>query len=141
MDAVVCASRTGVRLELVPAPRPHDVGRGEMPTWKARLTGAGMDASVVCPEAGWEPQSLADFLGSLDEDRRGWEGERAWQSEEVELRLTARHNKTNTVVLMVVLEDGAPPRWRCEAELELDPGAFAQPAADARRLGEAPLTL
>ncbi len=100
-----------------------------------------MDALVVCPEAGWEQRSLAEFLGSLDEDWRGWDGERAWQSEEAELRLTARHDKANTVVLAAALEDGAPPRWRCEAELELDPGVFAQLAADARRLGQASLAL
>src|SRR4051794_19881764 len=139
MDAVVFASRTGVRLELVPAPRPHEVGRGVMPTWGARLTGEGMDASVVCPEAGWETQSLADFLRSLDEGWRGWDGERLWQSEAAELRLAARHDKTNTVLVAVVLEN--PPRWRCEAELELDPGVFRQLAADSRRLGEASLAL
>ena len=65
-----------------------------------------MDASLVCPEAGWEPQSLANFFSSLDENWRGWDGERVWQSEEVELRLAARHNKTNTVVLAAVLENG-----------------------------------
>jgi hypothetical protein len=141
MDAVVFASRTGVRLELVPAPRPHEDGRGLMPSWQARLVGAGLDASLVCPEAGWEPRSLADFLGSLDKDWRGWDGERDWKSAEAELRLAARHDKTNTVLLAAVLENGAPPRWRCEAELELDPGVFSQLAADARRLGEASLTL
>lgn len=136
MDAVVFASRTGVRLELVPAPPPDGVGHGTMPTWQARLIGDGMDASVRCPEATWEPRLLADFLGSLDEDWQGWDGERAWQSEEAELRLAARHDKVNTVLVAAVLEDGAPPRWRCEAELELDPGVFRQLAADARRLGE-----
>ena len=141
MDAVVFGSRNGIRLELTPAPRPHNVGRGQMPTWQARLTGNGLDASILCPEAGWEPQSLATFLESLDRDRRGWDGERRWQSEEVELRLTAHHAATNMVLLNVVMEDGAPPRWRCEAELEVDPGVFRQLAADARRLGEASLAL
>jgi len=73
----------------------------------------GLDACVVCPEAGWEPRSLAD-LGSIDADWKGWDGERVWQSEEAELRLAARHDKTNTVLVAAVLEDGAPPRWRCE---------------------------
>jgi hypothetical protein len=98
-----------------------------------------MDASVVCPEAGWEPRSLADFLRALDEDWGGWDGERVWQSEEVELRMTARHAQSNAVLIGVVLENGAPPRWRCEAELEVDPGVFKQLAADARRLGAASL--
>jgi hypothetical protein len=107
-----------------------------MPTWLARVTGPGLGASLVCPEAGWEPQSLAKFLQTLDDDWRGWDGERVWKSEEAELRLTAQHDKTNTVTMIVVLEDGAPPRWSCRAELELDPGVFRQLANDARRLGE-----
>lgn len=116
-------------------PRPHDVG-SHMPTWLARLTGHGVEASLVCPEAGWEPQSLADFLRALDHDWRGWFGGRTWQSEEAEIRLSVRHDKTNTVLMAVVLEDGAPARWSCRAELELDPGVFRQLATDARRLGE-----
>jgi hypothetical protein len=139
MDAVVFASRTGVRLELVSAP-DADPGHATLPARKARLVGAGVDASVRCPEAAWEPRSLADFLAALAQDWKGWEGERVWQSAEVEMRLTARHEKANTVIVEVVMEDGAPPRWRCEAELELDPGAFQQLAADARRLGETSLT-
>jgi hypothetical protein len=139
MDAVVFASRSDLRLVLTPTRRPHDVGRGVMPTWLAKLTGRGLDASVVCPEAGWEPQLLADFLAGLDRDWRGWDGERMWQSEGVELRLTARHEWTNTVLVRVEMEQG--DAWRSEAELELDPGVFRQLAADARRLGAASLTL
>lgn len=141
MDALVFASRTGARLELVPAPWPYGDDQARVPTWAARLNGAGLEAAVVCPEAGWQPQGLADFLVSLDEDWRGWEGERVWQSGEAELRLIARHDETNTVILTTVLEDGAPPRWSSTAELELDPGCFRQLAADARRLGDASLSL
>ena len=141
VDAVVFDSRTGVRLELLPARRPHDVGRGDLPTWHARLVSDGLDGSVVCPEAAWEPRSLADLLASVSEDWQGWDGERVWQSEESEVRLTFRHNNVNAVFVTVVLEVGAPPRWRCEAELELDPGAFSTLASEARRLGEASLAL
>ena len=112
-----------------------------MPTWKARLTGEGLDATVICPEAEWQPQRLAEFLAALDEDWRGWQGERVWQSGEAELRLTARHNKKNTVIVTVDLEAGAPPRWSCQAELQLDPGCFRELVADARRLGELSLSL
>jgi hypothetical protein len=85
------------------------------------------------------PQSLADFLAGLDKYSRGWPGERSWRTEE--LALTARHEKKNTVVIQVVLEDGAPPRWSCRAELDLDPGVLCQLAADARRLGAESLAL
>lgn len=140
MDAVVFASRTGVTLTLTPAaPRVEDVGA--LSVWQARLSGSGLDATVVCAEAGWQPPpSLADFLAALDEDWRGWEGERVWQSAEAELRLTARHDKTNTVLVTVAMDDGAPPRWRCTAELELDPGVFGGLAADAKRLSSSSQT-
>ena len=134
MDLVALVSRTGVRLELHPAPRPHDRG-AELPVWEARLIGTGLAASMICPEATWEPNSLADFLHGLDGASRGWEGDVFWQSEEAELRLTACHHKLNTVLMTVVIEQGAPPRWRCEAELELDPGVFHRLATDASRLG------
>ena len=67
------------------------------------------------------------------------DGELTWQSEDAELRLSSRHKETNTVLIRVAMDEGAPPRWRGEAELELDPGAFRQLAADARRLAAASL--
>jgi hypothetical protein len=103
-----------------------------MSSWEARLAGKGLNATVVCPEASWEPASLADFLAGLDADWEGWEGERTWRSMERELHIAAVHDKTNTVLLRVTLEDGAPPHWRCEAELEVDPGALRSPARAAR---------
>lgn len=112
-----------------------------MPTWLARLTGRGLDVNLLCPEAGWEPQPLALFLQGVDDNWRGWDGERTWQSEEAELRLAARHDKTNTVHMTVSLEDGAPPRWRCQAELELDPGVFRQLARDAHHLAALSVSL
>ncbi len=139
VDAVVFASRTGVRLELAPAPRPHRSGRGELPAWRARLTGPGIDASLVCPEAGWGSQPLADYLATLGADWRGWAGGRAWESDQAELRLSARHDRANTVVVEAVLADGA--RWRASAELALDPGVLRQLASEARRLAEASLAL
>jgi hypothetical protein len=122
-------------LTLTPvAPRPDDVGARSV--WKATLSGPGLDATVVCTEAGWQPPpTLPDFLAALDQDWQGWEGERIWQSSDAELRLMARHDKTNTVLVGVEIDDGAPPRWRCTGELELDPGVFRDLAANAIRLG------
>jgi Family of unknown function (DUF6228) len=141
MDALVLASRTGVRLELVPAPWPYDVGEQRQPTWMAKLTGGGLDASVVCPEAGWAPQALAGFFATPDADWRGWDGDRIWRSEESELTLTARHDKVSTVLVTAAIEDGTPPRWLCEAVLEVDPGVFIALSGDARRLERVSLSL
>jgi hypothetical protein len=103
-----------------------------MPTWRAVLVGRSLSAELAFAEAGWEPQSLADFFGGIAADWRGWQGERTWRSAEAELRLAVRHDKTNTVLVRVELEDGAPPHWRCEAELEVDPGVFERLAIDLR---------
>jgi hypothetical protein len=89
----------------------------------------------VCPEAGWEEHTLADYLAGLGEDWRGWEGEREWKSSEAELRLAAIHEKRNTVLVRVAIE-GASAAWQCHAEIDLDPGVFEQLAADARRLSQ-----
>jgi hypothetical protein len=45
------------------------------------------------------------------------------------------------VVVAVRIEDSALPRWRCEAELERDPGAVGQLASEVRRLHIASLVL
>jgi hypothetical protein len=84
-----------------------------MPTWLARLSGRGLAAEIVCPETGLESRTLADFLAWLDDDCQGWEGERKWQSEDAELRLTFSHPKTNTV------EIGGRDERGCSASLEL----------------------
>ena len=104
-----------------------------MPTWRTVLDGRGLGVSLDFAEAPWEPEGLADFLEEIAGDWRGWSGERSWQSGEAEMRLTVRHDKTNTVLVRVELEDGAPPHWRCQAELELDPGAFDEIARQVRQ--------
>jgi hypothetical protein len=101
------------------------------------LTRKGLTASVIFHEADWAGASLADFLEDLDEAWRGWEGEKLWGSMDGELRLTVTHPKKNTVLVGVVLDECEG--WRCEAEIEVDPGVFRQPAAEARRLGAAPV--
>lgn len=133
METVVFASRTGVRLELSPTDNPYLDTPRVLPTWHARLIGTGLNASVVCPEAGWDPETLANYLAELSERWRGWDGERTWRSEDAELLLAAIHDKRNTVRLRVVIEH-ASENWRCDAELELEPGVLEQLAADVRRL-------
>jgi hypothetical protein len=121
-----------MRLELYPGGALEYAEPG-MPTWRAVLLSEGLSVELTFAEAGWEPQSLADFLDGIAANWRGWPGERTWQSAEAELRLTLRHDKTNTVLVRVELEQAAPPRWRCEAELEVDPGVFGELARDVRQ--------
>jgi hypothetical protein len=132
--AAALGSRNGLRMELRPAASAHRDQADGQPMWQVLLSGMGLSAGLDVSEASWEPCSLTDLVGDLAQDWRGWDGDRSWQSEEAELRLTARHDKSNTVLVRVEIEDGAPPRWRCEAELELDPDAFEQLAGDLREL-------
>jgi hypothetical protein len=132
MAPAVLGSRNGLRLELDASGRLEHAQDG-MPTWRAVLTGRGLNVELQFAEADWEPQGLADFLAGVAADWRGWTGDRTWRSAEAEVRLSLRHEKANTVLVRVELEDGAPPHWRCEAELEVDPGVLEQLASDVRQ--------
>jgi hypothetical protein len=95
------------------------VARWSMPRKACRravLAGNGLNVVIEFAEADWQQQSLADFFDGVATDWRGWTGDRTWQSAESEVRLSRRHDNTNTVLVRVEFEDGAPPRWRCEAE-------------------------
>ena len=124
---VVFASRAGIRLELTLAPSPY-TGLRE---WLVRATGEGLDARVTAEEAGWFPEFLDSFLtrkaGAPTSD------EESWYSAPHELRLTVSQPKANTVVVVATLSFQGPPLWTTEIVIELDPGAFDQPAAEARQ--------
>lgn len=142
MSAVTFGGRSGLRLELSPAPWPYP-DTDKQPAWNARLIGPGVDVALLCPEAAWY-QSLADFLAGLGPFGRG-KGNRfgpsEWQSGELELELKVTQTGDNAVSVEVVLTDGAPPRWQHRAELELDPGAFGRIASEARRLSAVSLAM
>jgi Family of unknown function (DUF6228) len=124
---VVFASRTGCRLELTLSPSPH-TGLRE---WLVRATGEGLDARVTADEAGWFPEFLDSFLTRLAGAPTS--DEESWYSASSELRLTVSQPKENTVVVVATLSFEGPPLWTAEVVIELDPGAFDQAAAEARR--------
>ncbi len=137
MSSLVLESRYGdVRLELTPAPHPFDGELAERPTWEARLTAAGLEAVLVCPESDAEPL-LADYFSALHDDRLGWDGEQTWASQADGMRITAVHDQVNTVRMEVALEGGgSEPSWRCTAEIYVDPGLFHQLSKNARLFGD-----
>ena len=64
---------------------------------------------------------LAGFFRELAADWCGWQGERAYESLERELRLTATHD--GHVRLAVFLrQSSVPDRWSAAAVIRLDPG-------------------
>ena len=124
---VVFASRTGCRLELTLAPSPHSGLR----EWHVRATGEGLDARIAAEEAGWFPEFLDSFLTRLAGAKTS--NEESWYSASHELRLTVSQPKANTVLIVATLSFQGPPLWTAEVVIELDPGAFEQAAAEARR--------
>lgn len=141
MGSLVLPSRhDDVVLELTPTEHPFDGAYAVLPTWEVKLTGKGLETTLVCPESDTEPQTLADFFAQLYEERIGWAHERTWQSQAGALRLAVTHDGVNTVHVVATLEGGGiEPRWRVSAELFTDPGIFQQLAANARLFGDASL--
>ena len=74
--------------------------------------------------------NLATFFAGLAHDWRGWEGERAYESLEHDLRFTAIHD--GHVRLRVRLWQSSDPHgWSVETRLTLEPGE------ELTRVGEA----
>ena len=88
----------------------------------ARLRVAGLDASPrVSAHYATGFDELAGFFRELAADSRGWQGERAYELLECELRLTATHD--GHVRLAVFLrQSGVPDGWSVAAATRLDPG-------------------
>jgi hypothetical protein len=81
---------------------------------------------------------LVDFFRGLEEHWTGWDGMRAWESLEGELRIEARHLYGHVQVRVTVRADGpgwGNPRWTATADLTIDPGEqLAQISRDLRDL-------
>jgi len=113
--------------------RFSDVERGPHgEVWYAwtRLKTAGLDASLrVSAHYATSFDELVNFFNRLAADWRGWQGERAYESLEHELRLTAIHN--GHVLLVVQLRQSSlPDGWSAAAVIQLDPGEELTQAAN-----------
>jgi hypothetical protein len=88
----------------------------------ASLRVVGLDASLrVSAHYATGFDELAGFFRELAADWCGWQGERAYESLERELRLTATHD--GHVRLAVFLrQSSVPDRWSAAAVIRLDPG-------------------
>ena len=126
---IIFASRSGIRMRLsLVESRYGDTVRD----WLARVEGDDLDARVTFSEAGWLPEYLSTFLMRLAQDE-GWDESQTWDNGEGEFQLRAARPETDTVVITAQLFYQAPPLWTVEATMEMDPGAFAQIAAEVHR--------
>ncbi len=101
----------------------------------ARLRVAGLDARLrVSAHYATGFDELTGFFGVLASEWRGWQGERAYESLERELRLTATHD--GHVRLAVQLRQSTvADGWLAAAVLRLDPGEeMTRVAADVTAL-------
>jgi hypothetical protein len=86
------------------------------------------------PDGGFE--DLARFFRGLEQDWRGWEGARGWESVEGDLRLVARHEFAHvrlTVTLRLQRFEWGNDGWSASADITLDPGE--QLSRAAREIG------
>ena len=104
--------------------RLTSVGPAGEVTAELRCGGLAASQRVVHPyRSGFE--DLADFVGQLADDWRGWSGRRAWESIEGDLRIEARHDYRH-VQLRITLRHNGPgwgnDGWKAIADLTIDPG-------------------
>ena len=94
----------------------------------ARLRVPGLDAAVrVSAHHATGFDELAAYFGGLASNWRGWPGERAYESLEDALRLTATHD--GHVQLAVQLREFRPDGWSVAAVIQLDAGEELATAA------------
>lgn len=92
-----------------------------------RLTKDGLVAETwVYAHEGHGFDGLTTFFQMMNQDWRGWSGERTWSALESDLRLTARHD--GHIRLGVVLVDSI--NWSVQADLTLAPGEELSAAAE-----------
>lgn len=125
MSDVEVISIEGYRLILRPSQRA--TAEGEPWSLFAELDNGHGRASTAVWDLGTD---LADFLGGLARDWRGWDGERSYSSLEGELDITARHDGLGRIQLVVGIGGLSPPAWRFETEMMLGAGAHAETIAN-----------
>ena len=103
--------------------------KGEIWYVGVRLRVPGLEASLrVSAHYASGFGDLVTFFRDLASGWRGWQGEKAYESLEHDLRLTAVHD--GHVRLTVQLEQTWPDGWSASAVLQLDPGEEMTAAAE-----------
>ena len=88
----------------------------------AEIEDVGLKASatVITMESG---AGLAAFVTSLSNDWRGWEGARKWRAIEDHLQISAEHDPTGKVGLLVELRQSPyPGAWNASVSITIAAG-------------------
>jgi hypothetical protein len=104
--------------------------QGEIWYVRARLRVDGLDALVrVSSHYATSFSELTGFFRELAADRRGWPGERTYESLEHELRLTASHDG-HVRIAVQLRQSSLPDGWSASAVFSVDPGEDMTRAAE-----------
>ncbi len=109
----------------------------------ARLSVEDLEASVRFYEPRGFLLGLGDYFASVEQDWRGWKGEKTWESVEGELSLTAIHDGLGHITLTAELRNRFNPpsrQWLARGALSLEAGALGPLAQAAARFERASLT-
>ncbi|MEV4735786.1 MULTISPECIES: DUF6228 family protein [unclassified Microbacterium] len=91
---------------------------------EVRLQAAGLDALLGF--YAHDPEELVQYFRSLDEDWRGWTGERCFASIERDLVLRARHGRRIEISVTLTAEAdrdvSIEARWSCTAVVSVEAG-------------------
>lgn len=84
----------------------------------------------------WDSPSdvrLKDFFHELAESRQPWQGERNWQSQELEMKLSATCSKLGQVTFMISLRAslGSEEEWQVKAGFITELGQLERIACEA----------
>jgi len=83
------------------------------------VTGTGMTATsrvYMWPT----PRAFVDFLASLEDDWKGWQGERDWHGLEGELSISARHTGSHVIFTIKMQRDND---WSVELAIPVGAGS------------------
>jgi hypothetical protein len=109
------------RLAFGPIDDPY--GDGYVGRFEVELTDDGLTATTTATIGVFAPGQLDEFLDSLADDWRGWDGVRRWHSLNRELVIEATHDRTRRVVLEVTVQpDALVPPWSAQGRFEIEPG-------------------
>jgi hypothetical protein len=122
-------SNLGQRLTLVvPADQASDEDARQV---NIQISDEGLVAHTSVFMSKSEDLPLPLFLRELAENWHGWQGTRAWESFDEQLRVDAHHDGIGWVTLGITLQPNlVPSPWSVRCELAIEPGEQLQRLAD-----------
>ena len=110
----------------------HGCGRIPVRIEAGTLRASSMAEIVLRPST-----DLAAYFEDMARGWRGWTGNKVWNDDETQVKLSATHDGKGAVNLEVVLQDmgyQGPGHWRARTVVPIEPGALDGIAHELRAL-------